>query len=61
MADGVYRQCDKMQTSRAENASNDSRIRFLTMNAIYSTVFGKCLYAVQLIWFVHKWTDAYAW
>jgi len=27
-----------------------------------STVFSKCLlYAVQLIWFANKWTDAYAW
>jgi len=26
----------KMQTSSAENASNDARIRYLTMNAIYS-------------------------
>ena len=38
----------KMQTSSAENASNDTRIRFGPW--MQFTVFSKCLYPVQLIW-----------
>jgi len=32
----LNRQCGIMQKSSAENASNDGRIRFLTMNSIYN-------------------------
>jgi len=32
----LNRQYGKMQTSSAENAGNDARIHFLTMNAIYN-------------------------
>ena len=38
----------EMQTSSAEHASNDTRIRFGPW--MQFTVFSKCLYTVQLIW-----------